>query len=101
MGVKITELALPTIPLDSTNEIEVAQSGTSVRVDLSELQDFVLGYIGSFDGTSMIVAGQINSDKINTDYIESDGDMYIVAGDSGNEGLYIPRHSARGSSGNA
>jgi hypothetical protein len=96
MGVKISELPGAAIPLDSTNLIEVAQSGTSVKVEFSEIQDFVLGYIGSFDGTSMIVAGQIDSDKMNTDYIESDDDMYIVAGNSGNEGLYIPRHSARG-----
>jgi len=66
MAKKISELALPTLPLAGTELIEMSQSSISVKVTLDELQSDVLGGIGSFDGTTFTVIGDIVCNDITT-----------------------------------
>jgi hypothetical protein len=48
------------------------------------------------DSTAVTILGNIIADVVETSTIQSSGDMTITAGDSGFEGLYIPRHTALG-----
>ena len=69
MGVKISELTAVSLPLDGTELMEMSQSSTSVKITFSELQDNVLGNIGSFDGTTFTVVGDIVCNDIITTLI--------------------------------
>ena len=66
MGKKISELTLPSLPLAGTELIEMSQAGTSVKITAGELQTDVLGGIGSFDGTTFTVVGDIVCSDLTT-----------------------------------
>lgn len=57
MGVKISELSAPTLPLTGTELIEMSQSGVSVQVTVDDLP--LGGGILSIDGTTLTVLGDI------------------------------------------